>query len=85
MRGAVRHLVCLVLFGLTIAGCHYEVRPPSAADLEAPSSQSSEATEPDAHCGDWAELADSGLVYQNNVWGKGDVTDYEQCSIDAQC
>ena len=81
MRGAVRHLVCLVLFGLTIAGCHYEVRPPSAADLEAPSSQSSEATEPDAHCGDWAELADSGLVYQNNVWGKGDIADYEQCLL----
>ncbi len=88
MRGAVRHLACLVLLGLTIAGCHYEVGPPSAADLEAPPGQSSEATEPEAeaaepetHCGDWDELADSGLVYQNNVWGKGDIADYEQCLL----
>ena len=81
LRGAVRHLVCLVLPGLIIAGCGHEVGLPAAADLEAPPVRSSEAAEPEAHCGDWHELADSGLVYQNNVWGKGDIADYEQCLL----
>jgi len=88
VRRTVRHLACLVLLGLTIAGCAYDVGPPAAADLDSSPAQSSETTESaveaeeaEAYCGDWHELADSGLVYQNNVWGKGDIADYEQCLL----
>ena len=83
MRGAVRRLAWLALLGLTVtlAGCDYEVGPLPAAGLETAPVQSSESAEPEVHCGDWDELADSGLVYQNNVWGKGDIADYEQCLL----
>ena len=87
VREAIRHLACLSLLGLTIAGCDYEVGLPSAADLETSPVQFSEATPgaevavPEAHCGDWDTLTDSDLVYQNNVWGKGDIADYEQCLL----
>ena len=86
-RGVVHRLVCLALLGLTIAGCDHGVVPPAAGSLDSVPVPTSEATPeagvavPEAHCGDWDTLADSGLVYQNNVWGKGDIADYEQCLL----
>lgn len=87
VRGAIHHLVGLVLLGLTIAGCDYEVSPPPAGGLDSVPAQASEVAleaevvVPEAHCGDWDTLAASDLVYQNNVWGKGDIADYEQCLL----
>ena len=86
-RGVVHRLACLVLLGLTIAGCDHEVGPPAAVGVDSSPVRPSEAIPeaevavPEAQCGDWDTLADSGLVYQNNVWGKGDIADYEQCLL----
>ncbi len=30
-------------------------------------------------CADWAEIEAGEYMLSNNVWGKGDITDYEQC------
>ena len=32
-------------------------------------------------CSDGDELTSPGFRYENNVWGKGDITDYEQCLL----
>ena len=32
-------------------------------------------------CEDWEELSSLGFRYSNNVWNKGDITDYEQCLL----
>lgn len=79
--GAVRHLACLGLLVLTIAGCDYAANPSTADSSDFPPVQSFEAAQSESHCGDWDELTDSVLIYQNNVWGKGDITDYEQCLL----
>ncbi len=78
---AVCALACLALLGLTAAGCDYEAGPSNAAGLDSPIVQSSEAAQSESHCGDWDELTDSVLIFQNNVWGKGNITDYEQCLL----
>ena len=86
-HGAIHHLVGLALLGLIIAGCDHEVGPPAAVGLGSFPVQSSETPPeakvavPEAHCGDWDTLIDSDLVYQNNVWGKGNIADYEQCLL----
>jgi hypothetical protein len=41
----------------------------------------SEAVDVVAYCEAWEEIENLDLVYQNNVWGKGDITDYEQCLL----
>jgi len=33
----------------------------------------------ETQCEDWAELVYSEYILSNNVWGKGDINDYEQC------
>ena len=35
----------------------------------------------EAFCEDWEELRNSEFIYSNNVWGKGEITDYEQCLL----
>ena len=35
----------------------------------------------EAFCEDWEELRNSKFIYSNNVWGKGEITDYEQCLL----
>ena len=35
-------------------------------------------------CEDWELLENDALHYMNNVWGKGYITDYEQCLFEAR-
>ena len=41
----------------------------------------SEATEEESFCEDWEELTSPGFRYSNNVWNKGNITDYDQCLL----
>ena len=36
---------------------------------------------PETYCADYEELTSPGFIYSNNVWGKGGITDYEQCLL----
>jgi len=34
-------------------------------------------------CADWEEFSIGDYLFQNNVWGKGSISDYEQCLFEA--
>ena len=81
VRGIGCRLVGMALCGMAMAGCVPVAGDDMAAGSEVAPAPRSAPDEPQAHCADWTELTDSGLIYQNNVWGKGDLVDYEQCLL----
>ncbi len=74
-------LAGLFILGLVLAGCDDMANDSSSEDNDVPHVQGPGAVDIEMRCTDWAEWENHGLLYQNNIWGKGDIADYEQCLL----
>ena len=81
MDMTISRLVCLFFLGLAVTGCADIVYDAPSGDNDTPPAPTPAAVIIESRCADWAELESLDLLYHNNVWGKGDLTDYEQCLL----
>lgn len=77
----MRILSCLFMIGLAISGCDSLSESPATREDTSANDQAVEPAEPEEFCDDWGVLTAPGLLYENNVWGKGDISNYEQCLL----
>ena len=76
--------ICLVLFIVValvlLAGCGGG-GDDSVRDKDQDDGIVGDQVETAAYCDDWATQRFSEFIYENNVWNKLDITDYEQCIL----
>ncbi len=71
----------LLILGLAMAGCSDIDSFISSAGVDSTVGHEFATVTVQASCADWEEWVHQDFIYQNNVWGKGDITEYVQCIL----